>query len=253
MDIRSATGSEGPDAEIHDTSRLGTSAAQPNVDMRHMRWAMSRFLSLPIRAMPQSAVATLADRFAVMAQRLESRLRDRAVNALENFRVTLTSEAMRASGRFPGLGTHPEVAFALEELGPRRIAVAQQTLHATDDRDYDALVGFLGIAVEGLRYDIDQAEDAEEVADSLLRVLDSVHDYLLARRLVGASYRWGQAERSGVVFQVGLSPQIRSRVAGLLAASPATSTDSWRRHARRAQLVSRQFSSDEPKQPVSVA
>jgi hypothetical protein len=221
--------------------------------MRHMRWDLNRFLSLPMRAMPQSAVATLADRFAVIAQRLESRLRDRAIDALENFRLALTSEAMRASGRFPDLGTYPEITFALEELGPRRIAAAQRTLHASDDRDYDALVGFLNISVEGLRYDIDQSEDEEDVADSLLRVLDSVHDYLLARHLVTASYRLAQAERSGVVFQVGLSPQIRSRVAGLLATSPAVSADNWKRHARRAQLVSRQFSSDEPKQPVSVA
>lgn len=220
--------------------------------MRRMRGAARRLLSLPIRAMPQSALATLADRFAEFAERLESQLRNRAISALESFRMTLSSEAMRASGRFPDLGAHPEVAFALEDLGPSRIAAAQRSLQVSDDRDYDALVGFLDIAAEGLRYDVDQAEDEADVADCLLRALDSVHDYLLARNLVGASYRLAQSE-SSFVFQVGVPPHIRSRPAALLAPSLASSADSWRRHARLAHLVPRQFSSDEPKQPVSVA
>lgn len=165
----------------------------------------------------------------------------------------LSSEAMRASGRFPTLGAHPEIAFALEELGPRRIDAAQQALEAADERDYNALVGYLDISADGLRYDIDQAEDEAEVADALLRALDSVHDYLLARRLVGVSYRHAQSEGSGFVFQIGALPHARSRALALLANSPTASADRLKRRTRRAQLAPRLFSHDEPKHPVNVA
>ncbi len=218
-----------------------------------MRSAANRLLSLPMRAMPRTAVAVLADGFADLAQRLESRLRDRAIQALERFRAALDSEAIRASARFPDLGAHPEVAFALNEIGPRRIDAAQRALDATDERDYDSLVGFLEISVEGLRYDIDQAKDEAEVADALLRALDSVHDYLLARQLVGVSYRHAQAEGDGFVFRIGTLPHARSRALTRFVAAPAASSGRWQHRVRRAQLAPRHFSRDEPKQPVSVA
>jgi hypothetical protein len=187
-----------------------------------------------------------------MAELLEGRLRDRALDSLESFRMSLSSETMRASARFPDLGKHPEIQFALEELGPRRIDAAKRALDAADERDYDALGGFLGITIEGLRYDIDHAEDEAEVADALLRALDSAHDYLLARRLVGVSYRYAQSEGSGFVFQVGTLPHVRSRALAVLAASSSASSDRWRR-TRRAHLAPRRYTQDEPKQPVSVA
>jgi hypothetical protein len=250
--IPSAPGNESPDAEIHNFSRLGASAARRQADIGPMRSTARRLLSLPIRAIPRTALAALADSFGDIAQILENRLRAQAVDALEGFRMTLSSEAMRVSARFPGLGTHPEVAFALEELGPRRLEAAQRALDAGEERDYDALIGFLDISAEGLRYDIDQAGDEAEVADALLRALDSVHDYLLARRLVDASYRLAQSGGSGFVFQIGSLPRGRSRALALLTTGSAASAGRWQ-PSRRAQLVPRHFSHDEPKQPVNVA
>lgn len=249
-----ASGSKSPNAELHDNFRAGASNIDPMADLRPMRSTLKRLLSRPLRRLPRSAVAAVADGLSDLAERLERQLRARAVESLHVFELALQDAGERAARRFPDLTEDPEVAFALDDLGPRRIGAAQSALRASDEREYVALIGFLDVAIEGLLYDVDNAEDPPDVADALLRALDSLHDYLIAHRLVGLSYRFAQSEEGGFVFQVGALPHTRSRAQALLFAGSSMPSETWRRHTRRqAQLTPRRFTRDEPKQPVKVA
>jgi hypothetical protein len=219
-----------------------------------MTGSVRRVLSLPLQALPGSLAASVANRFYDVARLLDARLRDKAIDALDGFRSRLVEETMSATSRFPRLGEHPDVRFALEDIGPSRVEAAKRYLAATDERDYNVLIEFLTGLAEGLRYDIVHAELEEDVGDSLLRSLDGLHDFLLAHRLVGPFYRVSQAMGEGFVFQVGELDESRARAFRLLGTSALARRHQWKpSRPDLAQMGHRKLTRNDEKRSVTVA
>jgi hypothetical protein len=250
-------GSDSPHAGISGSGRsvFGASAIARQADIRAMATPMRRVLAAPFQVLPDSFAAAVASRFYDFAQLLDARLRDRAVDALNSFRGQLASETMAATGRFPRLGEHPDVSFALEEIGPARVEAAKRCLAAEDERDYNALITFLDGLGEGVRYDLTHAEDENDVGDTLLRALDNLHDFLLAHKLVSTAYNAAQSSGEGFMFRVAELTERRSRILQLFAVSSTwPSASRWSpSRLELSEIGRREFTRDQPKKTVTVA
>jgi hypothetical protein len=146
-------------------------------------------------ALPDVVSAKITNRVRAVARALDARMRDRALNSLEQFQSLLVRESATAVARFEDAREDADVQLALEEIAPMRLAAAKLNLTATDDLEYAALSDFLEVTGEGLEYDLQNAEDPAEVGDGLLRALDSLHHFLLAHDLVRAGYQTALEDR----------------------------------------------------------
>jgi hypothetical protein len=167
------------------------------------RDALKRLLlrSGPVNAEASVLAARFANRVREISQRIDSVLKEQVEIELQRFYGRLVSSADRVSLRLDSVDQDPDVRFALEELGPQRIEAAAESLSPCSAQDYVSLRDFLADVADGVDYDVDQADEAADVGDALLRGLDNLNGFLLSQDLVGPSYRRAQDQSSPVVFR----------------------------------------------------
>jgi hypothetical protein len=143
-------------------------------------------------------VAAITARFASgvreLSRRLEAVLREQVELELDLFLDHLRCSVGRVRSSIAGLDEDPDVRFALDDLGPQRVEAAKRFLAPCTAAQYIALREFLVDATAGVDYDIEQAEDAADVGDALLRGLENFHGFLVSKGLVSSGYREAQEE-----------------------------------------------------------
>lgn len=161
------------------------------------RAAFKKFLSGngPVTAEAGVLAARVANGVRELGRRIESVLREQVELELRQFLDRLDFAVERARARFDAaVEQDADVRFALDDLGPQRIDAAVRFLAPCSASDYASLRKFLTDVADGVDYDVDQAEDPTDVGDALLRGLENLHGFLLAKNLVKSGYRTAQDE-----------------------------------------------------------
>lgn len=148
----------------------------------------------PINTEAAAITARIASGVRELSRRLEAVLREQVELEVDLFLDHLRKSAERVRFSIDGLDQDPDVRFALDDLGPQRAEAAKRFLAPCTAAQYIALREFLVDATAGVDYDIDQAEDAADVGDALLRGLENLHGFLVSKGLVSSAYREAQEE-----------------------------------------------------------
>ncbi len=108
---------------------------------------------------------------------------------LELFRERLLEGAREAEQRFPHLDAHEFARFAVTDLLPNRVFAASLFIAPITEADAEHIDDFLATIELGAIGQIAAANDADDVADAVIRAAEDLHSYLLGHDIVDDRYR----------------------------------------------------------------